>query len=417
MNKEDIDKLLELENQEVVEAHIDIISIQKDKSTLLKLGIPWADENLIGGLNNKIIFFGTRPGGGKTFNCSRVINNLLDRKVNPTPIKVLRANLEMPTSALLLRELSKTLGKKPSEILSTEYTDGEKPKVQAVVNSFRDSRIQNISIALEGNDYKYMLEKFIVNVDFKDEEQNKKLLKNHLDSGLAEETFKPTKTKKIVLTDHIHVYLTKATIDNLLTIQNEMKMRDKNLSFINYFQLNRETEEMWMETKDKKVNPKNMLPSSRSIYLTDMLQMYSDMTIGAVIPQVYDLDEFAVVNKERNPHLKEHFIDTDESNKYSRLKGRNRIYYNLIKVRMIDDFDDPRVFCEILSASYEEKANKLMNENKNLFSTAMPSISFTTPTFNAQKLTAIADLPPIPNFDLANAFDTPPEVFDKDAPF
>ena len=380
MTKEDIDKLLELENQEVVEAHIDIISIQKDKSTLLKLGIPWADDSLIGGLNNKIIFFGTRPGGGKTFNCSRIINNLLDRKINPTPIKILRANLEMPTSALLLRELSKTLNKKPSEILSCEYTETEKPKVKAVVNSFRDERIQNISIALEGDNYRYMLQRFISNVDAKDDLLNAGLLEDHIKYGLEEEDFKYVKTKKIVLTDHIHVYLTKITIDSLLTIQNEMKMKDKNLSFINYFQLNRETEEMWMETKDKKVNPKNMLPSSKSIYLTDMLQMYSDMTIGAVIPQVYELDEFAIVNKERNQHLKEHFTDTDDTNKYSRLKGRNRIYYNFIKVRMIDDFDDPRVFCEILSESYEEKANKIMKENGSPFTSTTTPI-FTTPVF------------------------------------
>ena len=380
MTKEDIDKLLELENQEVVEAHIDIISIQKDKSTLLKLGIPWADDSLIGGLNNKIIFFGTRPGGGKTFNCSRIINNLLDRKINPTPIKILRANLEMPTSALLLRELSKTLNKKPSEILSCEYTETEKPKVKAVVNSFRDERIQNISIALEGDNYRYMLQRFVSNVDAKDDLLNAGLLEDHIKYGLEEEDFKYVKTKKIVLTDHIHVYLTKITIDSLLTIQNEMKMKDKNLSFINYFQLNRETEEMWMETKDKKVNPKNMLPSSKSIYLTDMLQMYSDMTIGAVIPQVYELDEFAIVNKERNQHLKEHFTDTDDTNKYSRLKGRNRIYYNFIKVRMIDDFDDPRVFCEILSESYEEKANKIMKENGSPF-TSITTPIFTTPVF------------------------------------
>ena len=383
MTKEEIDKLLEAENQEVIDAHIDIVSIQKDKTSLLKLGIPWADEHLIGGLNNKMIFFGTRPGGGKTFNCSRVINNLLDRKINPTPIKVLRANLEMPTSALLLRELSKTLGKKPSEILNNEYTEEERPKVQNVVNSFRDSRIQNISVALEGDSYKYMLEKFIAGVDEKDAELNRISLEKHIAEGGEEKTFKPTKTKKIVLTDHIHVYLTKTVIDNLLTIQNQMKMLDKNLSFINYFQLNRETEEMWLETKDKKVNPKNMLPSSKSIYLTDMLQMYSDMTIGAVIPQVYELDEFAAVNKERNAHLKEHFVDNDENNKSSRLKGRNRIYYNFIKIRMIDDFDDPRIFCEVLNPEYEEKANKLMQENKNPMMTAATPI-FSTPIFEKE---------------------------------
>ena len=409
MTKEEIDKLLEAENQEVIDAHVDIVSIQKDKSNLIKLGIDWIDENLIGGLNNKMIFFGTRPGGGKTFNCSRVINNLLDRKINPTPIKVLRANLEMPTSALLLRELSKTLSKKPSEILYNEYTVEERPKVQAVVNSFRDSRIQNISITLEGDAYRYMLEKFISDIDKKDVEVNKTNLEKHLKEGGTEDTFLITKTKKIVLTDHIHVYLTKTVIDNILTIQNQMKMKDRNLSFINYFQLNRETEEMWMETKDKKVNPKNMLPSSKSIYLTDMLQMYSDMTIGAVIPQVYDLDEFAAVNKERNSHLKEHFIDTDDTNKSSRLKGRNRIYYNFIKIRMIDDFDDPRIFCEVLNPEYEEKANKLMQENKNPFGvTSIPSFSSSVPVFDTVKTDAINLSAFEPNFDNMSGSDSSP---------
>ena len=55
MTKGEIDKLLEAENQEVIDAHIDIVSIQKDKTSLLKLGIPWADDILeFSGYNNSV---------------------------------------------------------------------------------------------------------------------------------------------------------------------------------------------------------------------------------------------------------------------------------------------------------------------------------------------------------------------------
>src|SRR5690349_12252647 len=154
MTNEQIDALLEADNLEVLDAHNNILETQKNKNNLLKLGIEWLDNSLIGGANNKILFWGSRPGGGKTYMCSRLIKNLLDRKINENPIKVLRCNLEMPTEALLLRQLSKDLGKKPSEILKNEYTEAESIKALEVVNTFKDERIQNISVALEGDSYR-----------------------------------------------------------------------------------------------------------------------------------------------------------------------------------------------------------------------------------------------------------------------
>lgn len=392
MTKEEIRRLLAEDNLEVLQAHNNIVAVQKDKSHLIKFGMDWLDNNLIGGLNNKMIFLGSRPGGGKTYHCSRTINNLLNKSINPMPIKVLRLNLEMPTEALLLRELSKALGKKPSEILKTEYTAEEQVKVKKVVAAFRDSRIQNFSHTLKGEDFRFMLEEFLGKVDAEDVKRN---------DGV--------KTKKVILTDHIHVYLSKEVIDTILTIQNELKMRDPNLSFINYFQLNREVENLWRETKDKKVNPKNMLPSSIYIYMSDMLQMYADVVASMVIPQVYDMDEYAAIHKERHPHLEAHFSEDMADDNYARLKGRNRIYYNFMKIRMLDDFDDPRLFCEVLNPAHEEKASKIMKENK------MPSLSapkFDVPVFENPNKGVV------PNFDLSSAFETPNSSADlEDAPF
>lgn len=401
MNREDIDKLLTGENNEVLKAHSEIVAIQKDKSNVLKFGQKWLDNNLVGGLNNKMVFVGSRPSNGKTYHCSTTINNLLNKEINPMPIKILRCNLEMPTSALLLREVSKELGLKPSKILENPYSETDRPKVKKIVDSFMDSRITNVSIALKGDDYKYMIEKFIKDVDEADKIINDKLN--------PEDT--PIKTKKIILTDHIHVYLSKENIDSVISIQNDMKMLDRDLSFINYFQLNRDTELMWRDSKDKKVNPKNMLPNSGSIYLTDLLMQFADLVIGMVIPQVYDLDEFCAIHKERNMHLKEHFVEENPDNSFVRVKGRNRIYYALIKIRMLDSFDDPRLFCEILNPEYENTAEKLYQENKNPFAVPVPKFDNITTTvdFTIEK--------PLPNISLTDAFETNNKEKDLNSPF
>jgi len=370
MNREDIDQLLLGKKNEALDAHIEIISIQKDKNHLLRFGQKWLDDNLIGGINNKMIFCGSRPGGGKTFHCSSTINNLLDREINPTPVKILRLNLEMTTSQLLLREVSRVLGRKPSSILNEPYSVEERPKVQAIVNSFMDERITNVSIPLKGEDYRYMLQKFISTVDEEDFKYNEEqlmalILKDPKKEKEIREAYIPRKTKKVVLTDHLHIYLSKEVIDALLLIGNDMKLADKNLSFIYYFQFNRELENLWRESKDKKVNPRNILPNSTYIYLTDILQQVADLVIGMVIPQIYELDEFAAVHKERSQHLKEHFVEDSGDNADVRVKGRNRIYYNLIKRRMMDSFDDPILFCDILNPEYEKTAEQIYKENKN----------------------------------------------------
>jgi hypothetical protein len=249
-------------------------------------------------------------------------------------------NLEMPTQALLLRELKIGLGRSMSDILSESFKEEDKPKVTSIVNKLRDKRVTNFSTSVEGGDLEYLLEKFIKTVDLSD-------------------TASEIKTKKVVLVDHLHIYSDKTSIDSVLKICNQFKMKDPNLSFIFYFQFNRTTEEMWRESKEKKVNPKNMLPNSGHIYLTDLLMQYADIVMGMVIPQVVDLDEFVAVYKDRNTHLKEHFVEDNPDNSFARLKGRNRIYYNFIKIRMVDSFDDPRVYCTILYPSQESYISKL----------------------------------------------------------
>lgn len=373
MNRDEIDKILSGESSEIVEAHKSIVELQKDKSGILKTGISHLDSFLVGGLNNRMIFILSRPSMGKSFNLETIIDNLLNPEINANQdIRALRINMEMGSQQMLMRDLRKALNKKMSDIIKDVYTEEEREIVKQVVAKHQDSRVINFSKTVSGDDLRYTLDKFLEN------------------SGAD--------TKKVILVDHLSIYPDKKTIDDVLSICNEYKLKDKNLSFIFYAQLNRTVEDLWRSGKDTKVNPRNMLPNSSHALSTDVMFQYADIVMTMVIPQVVDCEEFAAVHRERNQHLKEHFIDDNGDNAFVRLKGRNRIYYSYIKIRMVDDFEDPRLYCDILNPEYEQTANKIYQENKKPFTTTIPAPIFDpNPTFTEPSF-------PKPNFDLNGAF-------------
>jgi len=362
MNREDIDLILTGQNREAITAHSEIVNLQHKKNTILKVGIDHLDNFLIAGLSNKMVFIGSRPSMGKTTSAEKILTNLLNPEINPNQnISILKMNLEMGMQSLLLRDYKKVLGRGMKDILEKPFTEQEIPIIQQVVAKHNDKRIINFSKTVNGEDLRYLLKQFC---------------KISEDKGL---------TEKVVIVDHLHIYPTKKEIDEVLFICNEAKMADSHLSFIFYFQFGRSLEEIWRDTKDKKANPKTFLPNSSHIYNTDSLMQYGSVVMGQVIPQVVDMEEFASVYKERHTHLEDHFLEDNPDNKTVRLKGRNRIYYNYIKIRDLDDLDEPRLYCDILNLEYEEKANKMYAENKNPF-------GGTVPNFNIPVLDTTVDL-------------------------
>jgi len=378
MTREEIDLLLTGQNREAVTAHTEIVNLQKKKTTVLLTGIDHVDNFLIGGLTNKMVFIGSRPGMGKTTSAEKILTNLLDPSINHNQnISILKMNLEMGLQSLLLRDYKKVLGRGMKDILSKPFTEAEIPIITKVVEKHNDKRIINFSKTVNGEDLRYLLKQFITISNGKDLKE------------------------KVVIVDHLHIYPTKKEIDEVLFICNEAKMSDPHLSFIFYFQFGRSLEEIWRDTKDKKANPKTFLPNSSHIYNTDSLMQYGSLVMGQVIPQVVDMEEFASVYKDRNLHLQEHFLEDNADNKTVRLKGRNRIYYNYIKIRDLDDMEDPRLYCDILDPKYEETSNKLYAESKTPFSTP----TFNAPIFNKVEFERPSEV--TPNFDLNSAFDVP----------
>jgi len=337
MEELEIDSVFLKNNPKESEAHKafeEIKKIQSGEEEILKTGFKPIDIFLPQGAGNKMIFIGSRPGHGKTHNCQVVIDGLLNKEVNPTlNVEILRMNLEMPTKSLILRELKKHLKMTTKEILSSSFDDmsvEQKKVVKKVYQKFNDMRVTNFSESLEGNDLDYLITRFVESGDV-----------------LA---------KKVVLVDHLHIYATKSSIDDVLKICNKKKTLHPNLSFIFYFQFNRDLEELWRESSKNKINPKNMFPHPGHIYGTDFLMQYADYVMGIVIPQVVGLDEFAVVSKRGNEHLYRDFIP-GKGGDFVTLKGRNRVYYNAIKVRDREEFEDPSIYSDVLNPKYETDVN------------------------------------------------------------
>lgn len=327
ISREEIDKILVGESNEILEACNEIAALQRREKSSIKTGIPDLDHFLITGLNNMIVAIGSRPSMGKTHLASAIKKNLLNKDLNPTlDLAVLNLNWEMQAKSLVLRHMKNELNRSMRDILSREFTQEEKEEVQEIMQPLFDDRVLNFNHVIEGEAFEY-------------------LVRSYIDKNRGKEV--------VIIIDHIHILLTKTQIDEFLFLCNKLKKEFTNLSIIAFFQLNRDIEKRWRGSAEVKVNPKNFVPNSGDIYNTDSLQQFADIIATQVIPQVVDLDEYTTVNKDRNKHLEQHFILGDSDNKTAKLKGRNRVYRHYLKIRLNDNFEDPRIYCDIIDESVE----------------------------------------------------------------
>lgn len=327
----DIDNLIENGNKEdLTKAFADIKATQRGEKPFVKSGIPHLDSFLPLGLSNQWIFIGARPSMGKTWLAQEIKKNLQSDEVNPdVDIAILNLTWEMQLKSLILRDMKESMNKKMRDILSKEFSEEEKEKANEVFKAYLDENVLNVDKTYQGEDFRHLVRKF------REKHEGKEIF---------------------VIVDHIHVLLTKKEIDEFNKVCNDLKKEFTNVGFIVFFQLRRDIEKRWRGNEDAKLklNPKNFLPNSSDIYNTDSLYQFADIILTSVIPQVVDMDEYTTVHKERYVHLADHFIGDGKDNKTARLKGRNRVYYNYIKIRNNDDFEAPRLFCQVINPDIED---------------------------------------------------------------
>lgn len=324
-----LDKLLEQNNQSIDDAVKTIYDLQTGKITPIAVSYGFLNELCLGKgiLSNLIISILARPGQGKTFVAQILRNDLLaDKDKN---IGILYFNWEMPWFSLLLIELKKKLKKSFKDILGNKPTPEELKEMKSVADTLRDSRFTSVDISLSPDEFDYVCRKYIdENID---------------------------KDQLYIFIDHIGIGRGKNKLEVMFEIMekaNRIKLDYPNkLTFFPLSQLNRQIETLW-RTRD--VNPINLRVTSEYIYGADAIMQYSDIVIASVIPQKAGLDKYCTVNRERYQHLEEHIVEEDRASPkdYVRLKGNNRVYYDVLKKRLDDD--TPTLYCEILNEEQEE---------------------------------------------------------------
>lgn len=325
---ENLNKLLDKNNSGIDDAVRSIHNYQIGKFNPIKTSYSFLNDLSLGGLlPGLIITILGRPQNGKSYIVQQLREDIMRDKKRD--IATLLYNLEMPWFSLLLVQIKKRIGKSFKEILSISPTTEETKIMREITDDFRDPRLTTITTALTPSEWDYTTRLWI--------EQN-------LD-----------KEQLFVLYDHAGI--TKGTnkleaIFELMERANNIKLDYSNkVTFIILGQLNREIERLF-RTRD--LNPINLRVTSEYIYGSDALQQYSDIIIASTIPQRFGLEKYCAVNKERYKHLEEHIIDEDRESpkEYVRLKGLNRIYYDILKTRLNDD--EPTLYCEILDQEQEE---------------------------------------------------------------
>lgn len=334
MNNEKLNKLLEHNTRGVDDAIRAIDDLQQGHTVPISVSYLFLNELCLGAgiLPNLIISLLARPGQGKTYMAQTIRKDLLaDPDKN---IGILYFNWEMPWFSLLLIEMKKALKKSFKDILGIKPTAEEKQIMAEVAESLKDPRFTSVDISLDAKEFEYVCRKYI--------EEN--LHKDQI----------------FIFIDHIGIGKGKNKLEvmfEIMEVCNRLKLDYPNkLTFFPLSQLNRDIERLW-RTRD--INPMNLRVTSEYIYGADAIMQYSDIVVASVIPQKAGFGDlgYCVVNRKSYAHLEDHIMDSEKasSKEFVRMKGNNRVYYDVLKKRLDDD--TPTLYCEVLSEDKEEVIN------------------------------------------------------------
>ena len=336
MNEELIEQLLDDKKIGVKEAIDTIGSFQTGKFKPLKTSFDHLNDICLGGLlPSLIISILARPGHGKTYMAHQLREDILrDKDAN---IGLLLYNWEMPFFALLLVQIKKSLNKSYKNILSQIPTEQERRIIQDVTDKFEDERLTTVNRPLTPQEFDIITRRYI----------QRNLHRDQI----------------FIMIDHAGITKGKNKLEvmfELLEIMNNIKLDYPNkVTFIVLSQLNRTIENTW---RSQNTNPAGLRVTSEFIYNADAIMQFADVVCGLVIPQKGHMDEYTSVNRQHYKHLEEHFSDDGTPSESVRLKGRNRIYYDYIKVRLPDN--DPTLYCSIIDQDKEELIDAFAMEEK-----------------------------------------------------
>lgn len=321
-----IDELLDPSKSSVNNAVRLIHNYQQGKLKPIKTSIDHLNSMLHGGLYpGMIISICARSGSGKTYTAHTLREDILGSHSN---VGLLIYNWEMTFFNLLLVEMRKRSNLKYAELLNLKNpTEEQLQMMKDVAESFRNENLTTVSKALNPDEFDKVTRQYI---------------QRNLD-----------KQQLVIIVDHIGI--TKGSdkgsaITGIMEAENEIKLDYPELvTFINLAQLNRNVDTLF---RSADTNPLNLRLSPEMIYMSDSLMQASDLVLGQVIPDKFNMQHYTAVNAERFEHLAPHFTDQTHKKDFTLLKAPNRIYYDYIKPRLEDG--QPTLYGNILDPVREE---------------------------------------------------------------
>lgn len=377
-----------------------ILDVREGLIKPVKTKRPWLDD-VFPVLNRSVITIAAGSGVGKSYELMRLMDNVLDKEVNPSSDKYrwLNFSLEMKVESLVLRSLSKDMKKEKSSILYGDLSDEELDLFEELVDKMEeDERAYILQEPTSPDQFLSDCEDFLE--EFKD----------------AESCF--------ISIDHLALFRSdngeprNQIIESVIMNINDLKLKYPNVIFIILSQLNRDREKRLMD-KNIMAQPKNS-----DLYYSEFTFQISDYVYIMVNPYRDKLAEYSYVIADMYPHLEEFFMEVDDKGRTS-LETIGVVYYHIMKFRDADNGDYIDLYAEKLPIKNRDLLIEQRDKDKKKKATAVfdkklgkvvkAEDSTTQRVDKKPKLTSklFGDLPEtsgeeVPaNFDLKGAFDPP----------
>jgi len=339
----------------------------------IKTNRPWFDHQ--GGITPKnfITIFGA-SFSGKSTELENMKMDIMDIDINPEASDYvwISNSFEMTNFATTLRDIKKLTKKQFNDILSQPFTEEEK----AVLKRYKETKFDG---------------RFFVNQIPLSAEEFLKETKDFLEQN---------KDKSLIILDLDHAGLLRAkndnkklAVDDMVEGLNLLKNSYSNFVVLLLAQANRQ-----VLTRVKEKSNESRLRRD-DIYLSDVLFHTSDYVIGLQNANYLGIEQYCLIKPEKYPHLSHRFT---EENKH----GRVSLYTDgCIFVEVLKDRSAEIGFTDMYTIEIKPF------DKKEIYKPTTSTPIFNTPVFSEKKLTPIASLPPLTDFE--HSF----QDLQKDSPF
>lgn len=297
-------------SKEVVSgAYDEIMEYRTGKRRPASTGFKFIDDAMLGGLYPRhAMAIGARPGVGKSFLAQRIMTNVMDTRRNPQAKDYawVRCEFEMNPVDLMLRSVSRGIGKDMRDILVGEMSADDMDSMRDILRGESSGRIYYIDRPTSVDTMRQAI--WDMMPMFND--------------------------KEMVFWSIDHTALiqgrgsAKDNIDGLISVCNEAKLTFGNIFFLMISQLNRDI--------DGRKDPKEQAPRQSDFYQSDTLGQLCSLMVAINIPSRYGYDTYMRFPESWYPGLDRFKVAGGRS-----FHTEGLIFNHIVKVRrrMMEEID------------------------------------------------------------------------------